>query len=58
MKDNWGKDGEKAIDFVKNMSDEDLVKEFMTEDVFNFSYIYDKTQTKRQIEIFEATYKL
>ena len=58
MKENWGKDGSKSVEFIENMSADDVVKEFMSEDVFNFSYIYDKTQVKRQIEIFEATYNL
>lgn len=58
MQENWGRSGKKAIDFIKAMSPEKVVKEFMSEDVFNFSYIYDKTQVDRQIEIFEATYNL
>ena len=58
MRDNWGKKGKKAIDYVKNMSDEELLKEFMTEDVFDFSYIYDKNEVDRQIEVFMATYKI
>lgn len=58
MQENWGRSGKKAIDFIKAMSPENVVKEFMSEDVFNFSYIYDKTQVDRQIEIFEATYNL
>lgn len=58
MRDNWGKDGEKSIKYVESLSDEDVLREFMSEDVFDFSYIYDKLQAKRQIEIFEATYNL
>lgn len=58
MQENWGRSGKKAIDFIKAMSPENVVKEFMSEDVFNFSYIYDKTQVDRQVEIFEATYNL
>lgn len=58
MEENWGSDGKKAIDYVKKMSPNDVVKEFMTEDVFSFSYIYDKLQAKRQVEIFNATYNL
>lgn len=58
MQENWGKEGKKSIDFIKAMSPEAVVKEFMSEDVFSFSYIYDKTQANRQIEIFEATYNL
>lgn len=58
MQDNWGKAGQKSIEFIKGMSPDDVVKEFMSEDVFNFSYIYDRTQVKRQVEIFEATYNL
>ena len=30
----------------------------MSEDIFEFSYIYDENDIKRQIEIFEATYNL
>ena len=58
MQENWGKDGKKSIEFIKNMSPDDVVKEFMSEDVFSFSYIYDKAQAKRQVEIFEATYNI
>lgn len=58
MEENWGKAGQKAINFIKNMSEDNIVKEFMSEDVFDFSYIYDKTKVDRQIEIFEATYNL
>lgn len=58
MRENWGKEGEKSIEFVKGMTPDQVVKEFMGEDVFNFSYIYDKINSKRQIEIFEATYNI
>ena len=58
MQENWGKEGKKSIDFIKAMTPEAVVREFMSEDVFSFSYIYDKTQANRQIEIFEATYNL
>ena len=58
MRENWGKEGEKSIEFVKGMTPDQVVKEFMCEDVFNFSYIYDKINSKRQIEIFEATYNI
>ena len=30
----------------------------MSEDVFDFKYIYDKTQVDRQVEIFKATYNI
>ena len=58
MEDNWGKEGKKAINYIKSMTPDDVVKEFMSEDVFSFSYIYDRTQAQRQIEIFEATYNI
>ena len=58
MQDNWGKDGKKAIDYVKSLTPGEVLREFMTEDVFDFSYVYDENRTKRQIEIFEATYNL
>lgn len=58
MEDNWGKKGKDAIDYVKNLTPEEVVKEFMTEDVFDFKYIYDKTQVDRQVEIFKATYNI
>ena len=58
MQDNWGKDGKKAIDYVKSLTPDEVLREFMTEDVFDFSYVYDENNTKRQIEIFEATYNL
>ena len=58
MQDNWGKDGKKAIDYVKSLTPDEVLREFMTEDVFDFSYVYDENHTKRQIEIFEATYNL
>ena len=58
MQENWGKDSEKSVNFIKSMSADEVVKEFMSEDVFSFSYIYDRLQAQRQIEIFEATYNL
>lgn len=58
MQDNWGKKGKVAINYVKKLTPEEVVKEFMTEDVFDFKYIYDKTQVDRQVEIFKATYNL
>lgn len=58
MQDNWGEDGKKAIDYVKSLTPDEVLREFMTEDVFDFSYVYDENRTKRQIEIFEATYNL
>ena len=58
MEDNWGKKGKDAIDYVKNLTPEEVVKEFMSEDVFDFKYIYDKTQVDRQVEIFKATYNI
>ena len=58
MQENWGADGKKSIEFIQNMAPNDVVKEFMSEDVFDFRYIYDKTHVKRQVEIFEATYNI
>lgn len=58
MSENWGKAGKKAIDFIKGLSPDEVLSEFMSEDVFDFSYIYDRTRVNRQIEIFEATYNL
>lgn len=58
MTDNWGSAGKKAINYVKGLEPDEVVREFMSEDVFNFSYIYDRLQVARQVEIFEATYNL
>lgn len=58
MTENWGKEGKKAVDYVKSLSPDEVVKQFMSEDVFDFSYIYDRLQVARQVEIFEATYNL
>lgn len=55
---NWGKDGKKATDYIKSLSPDEVLEEFMSEDIFEFSYIYDENDVKRQIEIFEATYNL
>lgn len=55
---NWGKDGKKATEYIKSLSPDEVLKEFMSEDIFEFSYIYDENDIKRQIEIFEATYNL
>ena len=41
MQENWGADGKKSIEFIQNMAPNDVVKEFMSEDVFDFRYIYD-----------------
>ena len=55
---NWGKDGKKATEYINSLSPDEVLKEFMSEDIFEFSYIYDEKDIKRQIEIFEATYNL
>lgn len=55
---NWGNKGKKAQDFIKNMSPDEVVKEYMSEDIFDFDYIYDENEVDRQIEIFEATYNI
>ena len=58
MTENWGVEGKKAIDYVKSLTPEQVVDEFMSEDVFDFNYIYDRLQVARQVEIFNATYNL
>ena len=58
MTENWGSEGKKAVDYVKSLTPEQVVDEFMSEDVFDFNYIYDRLQVARQVEIFNATYNL
>ena len=58
IEESWGTKGQKAKEYIKSLSPEDVFKEFMTEDVFDFRYIYDKNQVDRQVEIFESTYNL
>ena len=58
INDNWGKQGEKAKNYIESLSPDEVFKEFMTEDTFDFKFIYGKEQVARRVEIFEATYNL
>lgn len=58
MQENWGSKGKKAIDYIKSLEPSEVTREYMSEDVFDFNFIYDKTAVDRQIEIFEATYNI
>lgn len=58
MTENWGSKGSKAVEYVKGLSPDEVVNQFMSEDVFDFNYIYDRLQVARQVEIFEATYNI
>lgn len=52
---SWGKKGTKAKKLIDNMSDDDFIDTYLTEDIFEFGYIYDENQKDRKIEQFEAT---
>lgn len=58
MRKNWGKAGRKARKYVKSLTPDEVLKQFMSEDIFDFTYIYDKNSVDRQVEIFEATYNI
>ena len=58
MRENWGNKGKKAIDYIKSLSPEEVTRQDMSEDVFDFNFIYDKEAVDRQVEIFEATYNI
>lgn len=55
---NWGAKSKSIQDYIKNMSPDKVVDEFMSEDIFDFDYIYDENEIDRQIEIFKATYNI
>lgn len=55
---NWGNKSKKIQAYIKNMSPTEVVDEFMSEDIFDFDYIYDENEIDRQIEIFESTYNI
>lgn len=58
INDRWGEKGKKCADYVKSLTADDAVKQFFTEDVFDFDFIYDPMEIARKVEIFEATYNI
>lgn len=58
MRKHWGKYANKSIDYIKSLSPEEVVEQFLTEDIFDFKYIYRDDDKARQAEIFEATYNI
>lgn len=58
MQNNWGKYGKKAQEYIKSLSPNEVLDKFMSEDVFDFSYIYDENSIARQVEQFEATFNI
>lgn len=58
MRKHWGKYANKSIEYVKSLSPEEVVEQFLTEDIFDFKYIYRDDDKARQAEIFEATYNI
>ena len=58
MKKHWGNYADKSIDYVKSLSPDEVLEEFLTEDIFDFKYIYRDDDKARQAEIFEATYNI
>ena len=58
MRKHWGSYADKSIDYVKSLSPDEVLEQFLTEDIFDFKYIYRDDDKARQAEIFEATYNL
>lgn len=58
MRKHWGNYADKSIEYVKSLSPDEVVEQFLTEDIFDFKYIYRDDDKARQAEIFEATYNL
>lgn len=58
MRKHWGKYADKSIEYVKSLSPDEVVEQFLTEDIFDFKYIYRDDDKARQAEIFEATYNI
>lgn len=58
MTNNWGKYGKRSVEFIKNLTPNEVLDRFMSEDVFNFAYIYDDDSIARQVEEFEATFNI
>lgn len=58
MKSNWGVKGKKAREYIESLSPNEVLDKFMSEDVFDFGYIYDDNSIARQVEQFEATFNI
>lgn len=58
MKNRWGRYGRTARRWLKSLSPDDVLQKFLTEDVFDFDFIYDENQIARQVEEFMATFNL
>ena len=58
MRKHWGNYADKSIDYVKTLTPDEVLEQFLTEDIFDFKYIYRDDDKARQAEIFEATYNL
>lgn len=58
MSNSWGKYGRTARRWVKSLSTNEVLDKFMSEDIFNFDYIYDEEKIMRKIEEFMATFNL
>ena len=55
---NWGDKGKEIQKYIKKMPADKVAEEYMSEDIFDFDYIYDPNEVDRQIEIFKATYNI
>lgn len=58
MKNSWGKYGRTARKWLNSLSPDKVLEKFLTEDVFDFDFIYDENQIARQVEEFMATFNI
>lgn len=56
--ENWGANGKQAKEYIKGLSNEEVEKQFISEDVFHFDYIYNEKKLKSQINRFNRTFGL
>lgn len=56
--ENWGENGKDAKEYIKNLTPEEVEKNFISEDVFHFDYIYNEKKLKSQINRFNRTFGL
>lgn len=58
ISNSWGKYGRTARRWIKSLTPQQVLDNFMSEDIFNFDYIYDEEKIMRKIEEFMATFNL
>ena len=58
MQNSWGAYGRTARKWLKSLDTDKVLDKFVSEDIFNFDYIYDENEIARKVEEFMATFNL